>query len=217
MKERVYYLDSSPVTREWHGRCLSFGVMLKILIIDEHQQSTADLCEQLIRAGYQVAAVLPSSENLLDKVLHFKPDVILIETDSPSRDTLEHLAVMDRTAPRPVVLFGSDDDSETIHRVIQAGVSTYVVDGLDSSRLKPVIDITCARFEMMQGLRNELARATQKLDDRKIIDKAKGILMKQRHLEEDAAYASLRKLAMARGKTIAQVARDLIDSASLLF
>ncbi len=196
---------------------LIFGIMLKILIIDEHQQPTADICEQLIRAGYQVAAVLPSSDNLLDKVSQSKPDVILIDTDPPSRDTLEHLAVMDRTAPRPVILFGSDDNSETIHQVMQAGVSTYVVDELDSSRLKPVIDIACARFEMMQGLKNELARATQKLDDRKIIDKAKGILMKQRHLEEDEAYASLRKLAMTRGKTIAQVARDLIDSALLLF
>lgn len=191
--------------------------MLKILIIDEHQQPTSGLYEQLLQAGYLVAAVLPSAENLLDKVSEFKPDIILIETDSPRRDTLEHLSVMDRTAPRPVILFGSDGNTETIQRVIHAGVSTYVVDGLDRSRLKPVIDIACARFEMMQELKDELARATQKLDDRRIIDKAKGILMKQRHLEEEDAYASLRKLAMTRGKTIAQVARDLIDSASLLF
>lgn len=191
-------------------------VMLKILIINEHHHPTADLCEQLIRADYQVAAVLPSAENLLDKVSQFKPDVILIDTDSPSRDTLKYLTVMDRTAPRPVILFGSDGGRETVQLVIQAGVSTYVVNGLDGSRLQPIIDIACARFEMMQRLKNELARATQKLGDRIIIDKAKGILMKQRHLDEDTAYTSLRKLAMTRGKTIAQVAQDLIDSATLL-
>lgn len=190
--------------------------MLKILLIDELQQRAVDICGGLIVAGHQVAAVLSSSANLAEEVARIKPDVILIETDAPSRDTLEHIALMERDAPRPVVVFARDRDSGTIRKAINAGVAAYVVDGLEASRLQPIIDVAVARFEQHQALKTALADATRKLSDRKLLERAKGILMKSRGLEEEAAYAALRKLAMDRGKSMALVAQDVVDLAGLL-
>jgi two-component system, response regulator / RNA-binding antiterminator len=190
--------------------------MLRILLIDESQKRTADVCAGLVMAGHQVAAVLPSSLDLNEQIKSIRPDVILIETDSPSRDTLEHLAVMDREMPRPVVIFAQEGDSSTIKKAIQVGVSAYVVDGLEPSRLKPVIDVAMARFEEHQSLKQALATTTRKLSERKVVERAKGVLMKMRGIDEEAAYTALRDLAMQRGKTIAQVAQNLLDAASLM-
>lgn len=190
--------------------------MLKILVIDELQERAAEICGGLVTAGHQVAAVLSTSADLAADVARIQPDVILIETDAPSRDTLEHLALMEKNAPRPVIVFARDSDSDTIRTAIGAGVAAYVVDGLEPSRLKPIIDVAMARFEAHQALKQELAQATQKLSDRKRIDRAKGILIKSRGLDEDAAYAALRKLAMDRGRSIVAVADDVIEMAKLL-
>lgn len=190
--------------------------MLKILLIDERQERAADICGGLVMAGHQVAAVLSSATDLAGEVARIQPDVILIETDAPSRDTLEHIALMERNAPRPVVIFSSDGDASTIKSAITAGVAAYVVDGLDPARLKPIIDVAVARFEQHQALKTELAEATKKLSDRKAVDRAKGILMKSRGLDEDTAYKALRKLAMDRGKSLAAVAQDVLDMAALL-
>lgn len=192
------------------------GVMLKVLVIDESKGRAAAVCAGLALAGHQVAAVLASARDLAAQVAEIRPDVILIETEAPSRDTLEHLAAMERDAPRPVVVFAKESDSATIRQAIKAGVSAYVVDGLDPARLKPIIDVAIARFEEHQALKTELAEATRKLSDRKRVEKAKGILMKSRNLDEEAAYAALRRLAMDRGKNIAAVAQDVIDMAQLL-
>lgn len=190
--------------------------MLKILVVDESRGRAAAVCAGLAMAGHQVAAVLASARDLPDQVARVKPDVILIETEAPSRDTLEHLAAMERDAPRPVVMFARESDSDQIRAAIRAGVSAYVVDGLEPARLKSIIDVAVARFEEHQALKTELAEATKKLSDRKRVEKAKGILMKSRGLDEDAAYAALRKLAMDRGKAMAAVAQDVIDMARLL-
>ncbi|MCR6667289.1 MAG: ANTAR domain-containing protein [Methyloversatilis sp.] len=163
-----------------------------------------------------MAAVLSSAYDLHMKVEEIKPDVILIQTDSPSRDTLENMAAMDREMPRPVVVFANDSDSKTIRRAMKAGVSAYVVDGLEPKRIKPVIDVALARFEEHQELRRSRDEARQKLSERISIDRAKGILMKLRGIDEDAAYHTLRKLAMERGKTIAAVSEDFIATARLL-
>lgn len=190
--------------------------MLKILVIDESHRRAAEICAGLALAGHQVAAVLPTTSDLDAQVAAIKPDVILIETDSPSRDTLEHLATMDRQMPRPVIIFANEGDNTTIRASIRAGVSAYVVDGMDPSRLKPIIDVAVARFEEHQALKKELAEATRKLSDRKLVEKAKGILMKSRGLDEEAAYGALRKLAMDRGKPLAAVAQDVVEMARLL-
>lgn len=190
--------------------------MSRILVIDESQQRAVEICTGLIQAGHQVAAVLPSALELIERIEEIRPDIILIETESPSRDTLEHLAVMNREMPRPVVMFSQDGDSETIRTAIKAGVAAYVVDGFDIDRLKPVVDVAVARFDEHQALRQELAAASRKLSERKTIEKAKGILMKSRGLDEDAAYAALRKLAMEKSQPLVQVAGNLVDMASLL-
>jgi response regulator NasT len=190
--------------------------MARILVIDESQQRAVDICTGLIKAGHQVAAVLPSALELIERIDEIKPDIILIETESPSRDTLEHLAVMNQTMPRPVVMFSSDRDGETIRSAVKAGVAAYVVDGFDIGRLEPVVDVAIARFEEHQSLRQELANASRKLSERKTIEKAKGILMKSRGLDEDAAYAALRKLAMEKSQPLAQVASNVVEMANLL-
>ena len=190
--------------------------MLRVLVVDESRMRAADICAGLALAGHQVAAILPSALDLADQVGKLRPDVILIETDSPSRDTLEHLGVVNREAPRPVVIFARESDADMIRAAVRAGVSAYVVDGLDPQRIQPVIEVARARFEDYQALRRELADATQKLSERKLVERAKGILMKSRNMDEDAAYKALRRLAMDRGKPLAAVARDVVDMAQLL-
>ncbi|HET7775445.1 MAG TPA: ANTAR domain-containing protein [Azospira sp.] len=190
--------------------------MLRVLVIDESQSRAADICAGLVKAGHQVAAVLASSLDLAGRVEELKPDVILIETDSPSRDTLEHLSAMNREMPRPVIIFANDDDSGTIREAMKAGVSSYVVDGLDPARIKPIVEVARARFEETLALRRELEDATQKLSDRKVIERAKGLLMKTRKMEEEEAYHALRRLAMDRGQSMSRVARDVIEMAKVL-
>ena len=190
--------------------------MLRILIIDESRARAEELCGGLAMAGHQVAAVLPAALDLTSQIEAIKPDVILIETESPSRDTLENLAVMNRDMPRPVILLTQESDAAVMRAAFKAGVSAYIVDNVDLARLKPIVDVAIARFEEHQTLKQELALATQKLSDRKVIDKAKGILMKTRGLDEDQAYTALRKLAMERAQPLGKVAGDLIEMAKLL-
>lgn len=190
--------------------------MLRVLIVDSSRERAADVCAALALAGHQVAAVLTSALDLSDQVLATKPDVIFIQADSPSRDTLEHLATMNRDCPRPVLLFSQDTDSAMIRRAVKAGVSSYVVDSVSAERLDSLVEVAIAQFEEFQTLRAELDDANRKLTERIVVDKAKGLLMKARGLDEEAAYHALRKLAMERGRKLADVARDVVDMASLL-
>ena len=199
----------------WPVACL-VSCMLTVLVIDESRSRAGEICAGLALAGYQVAAILAGSENLTAEVEKLQPDVILIDTDSPSRDTLENLAAMNKNMPRPVVIFTQEDGQATIRDAVKAGVSAYIVDGLDPKRIKPIVEVARARFEDTQALRRELDEISQKLSDRKLVDKAKGVLMKARGLDEDAAYHAMRKLAMERGQTMAKVARDVIDMARVL-
>ncbi len=174
------------------------------------------MCAALALAGHQVTAVLSSALELSNQVLATKPDVIFIQADSPSRDTLEHLSLMNRDCPRPVLLFAQDSDSSMIRRAVKAGVSSYVVDSVSAEKLDALLEVTVAQFEEFQHLRAERDDATRRLNERIIVDKAKGVLMKARGLDENAAYHTLRKLAMERGRKLADVARDVVDMASLL-
>ncbi len=190
--------------------------MLRVLVVDSSRERAADVCAALALAGHQVAAVLSSALELSGQVLATKPDVIFIQADSPSRDTLEHLAIMNRDCPRPVLLFSQDADSQQIRRAVKAGVSSYVVDSVSPERLDALFEVALAQFEAFQHLRAERDDATRRLTERITVDKAKGLLMKARGLDEDAAYHALRKLAMERGRKLADVAQDVIDMANLL-
>lgn len=174
---------------------------MRVLVVDESAERAELLREALLHAGYEVTASLSSPLTLLKTIEQVRPDVIVIDTDSPSRDVLEHLVVMSQHTPRPVVMFASDGAPETIRAATRAGVCAYVVGGV---------------VEHMQRLRAELAEANQKLSERKLVERAKGLLMKSRNLDEDAAYAALRKAAMDRNLKLAEVAQRIVDAADLL-
>lgn len=190
--------------------------MLSVLVIDESESLAGEICAGLALAGHQVAALLPSATNLADRVEALGPDIILISTDSPTRDTLEHLAAVNEAMPRPVIMFSRKGDSALIRKAMKAGVSAYIVDGLAAKRIQPVIQVAIARFEEYQELRKERDDAARKLSDRIVIDRAKGVLMKARGMDEEEAYKALRKLAMDRGQPLAEVARNVMEMANLL-
>ena len=189
---------------------------MRVLVVDETPERADILREGLRRAGYEVSASLSSPVSLLATIEQLKPDVIVIDTESPSRDVLEHLVVLTQHTPRPVVMFSNDGAPETIREAVRAGVSAYVVDGLDPNRIRTIIDVAVARFEDFQRLREELAEANLKLAERKLVERAKGLLMKSRGLDEGAAYALLRKSAMDRKLRLGEAAQQLIDAADLL-
>ncbi|MGQ0655599.1 MAG: ANTAR domain-containing response regulator [Betaproteobacteria bacterium] len=185
---------------------------MQVLVVDESPERAGILREGLHLAGYEVTASLASPFALLKTIEDVRPDVIVVGTESPSAGVLEYLPMV----KRPVIMFASDGDAETIRAAVRAGVSAYVVDGLDAPRVKAIIDVAVARFEDLQRLRTQLAEANLKLEERKVVERAKGMLMKTRGIDEDAAYQLLRKYAMDRKQKLAQVAQQLIDAADLL-
>jgi len=189
---------------------------MRVLVVDESEERAEILREGLRLAGHEVTASLTSAVALLKTIEELAPDVIVIDTESPSRDVLEHLVVMSRHTPRPVVMFASDGTPETIREAVRAGVSAYVVDGLDPARVRPIVEAAVARFEELQDLRGQLAEANLRLDERKLVDRAKGILMKTRGLNEEDAYRALRRMAMDKNRRIGEVARNVIEMADLL-
>ena len=191
-------------------------VLLRVMLVDEHPERSAPLQRFLREAGYEVVGHLSDSADLNAAVAQLQPDVIIIDTESPSRDTLEQICVMSRDDPRPVVMFTHDGETEKIRAATRAGVTAYVVNGLDGNRLKPIMDAAMVRFEEYQAMRQELESTATRLAERKDIERAKGILMKQRGLDEEAAYQALRKLAMERGKRLGEIARQVVQAAELL-
>jgi two-component system, response regulator / RNA-binding antiterminator len=189
---------------------------LRILVVDESPERAELLREGLRLAGHEVSATLSSPLALLKTIDELSPDVIVIDTESPSRDVLEHLVFVSQHTPRPVVMFASDGAPETIRAATRAGVSAYVVDGLDSGRIKSIVEAAVARFEDYQALRTQLAEANLKLSERKLVERAKGLLMKSRGLDEEQAYFALRKMAMDRSLKLAEVAQRVVDAADLL-
>lgn len=189
---------------------------MRVLVVDESPERADILREGLRRAGHEVSASLGSPGALLATIEQLRPDVIVIGTDSPSRDVLEPLVVLTQHTPRPVVMFSNDGAPETIREAVRAGVSAYVVDGLEPNRMRAILDVALARFDEFQRLREELAEANLKLAERKLVERAKGLLMKSRGLDEEAAYSLLRKFAMDRKLRVAEVAQQIVEAADLL-
>ena len=189
---------------------------MRVLVVDESDERAALLREALTAAGHEVAASLSSPLELLHAVETLLPDVIVIDTESPTRDVLEHVVMVSQSSPRPIVMFATDSGGAAIRDAVRAGVSAYVVDGLDSSRVNSIVEVACARFEEFQRLRIELAEANLKLSERKLVERAKGLLMQSRGLSEDDAYHALRKLAMAKKQRLGDIAQQVIDTAELL-
>jgi len=170
----------------------------------------------LLQAGYNIVAVLPADVFLPDRIAQIQPDMLIVDAESQARDILEHVVVATRDARRPIVLFTEDNDTSHVSAAIAAGVSAYVVAGIAPERVKPVIDVAMARFAHEESLRRELADARTQLEERKLIDRAKGVLMSRQGLSEQEAYARLRKTAMDRGLRLAEVAQRLLDVADIL-
>jgi len=189
---------------------------MRVLVVDESTERAELLRAALLLAGHEVTAALSSPLALLHTIEQLEPDVIVINTDSPSRDVLEHLVMVSQHTPRPVVMFTSDGSEQAIRAATRAGVSAYVVDGLDQHRIKTIVDVAVARFDEMQDLRDQLTEANTQLAERKVIERAKGLLMKSRNLDEQAAFATLRKAAMDRKLKLSEVAQRIVDAADLL-
>jgi two-component system, response regulator / RNA-binding antiterminator len=192
------------------------GAPLRVLLVDDGSPHLPLLREELTRLGCHVLAVLDAAVELTRCVETLDPDLVIIGADSPSRDTLENIAVMSQSAPRPIVLFTDDPDRERMQRAIRAGVSSYVVAGLARERLQPILDVALARFEADAALRAELDAARGELHARKRIEKAKGFLMQARGLSEEDAYREMRKMAMDRGVKLAEIAERIIEARQLL-
>ena len=172
--------------------------------------------EALRRAGHRIVASIDDRADLVAAIEAAKPDVIILDLNAPDRDTIESLRHATQERPRPIVMFVDRSDEAMIVEAIKAGVTAYVVDGLNPQRVKAVLDVAVARFQQFQALTGELSRAKASLAERKTVERAKGILMQQKGMSEDEAYNSLRRLAMDQGKRIADVAENLITAAKLL-
>lgn len=189
---------------------------LRILLIDDGAHRVELIRQELVRLGCEVVGVIDSATLIHDCVLRLKPDVVIVDSESPTRDTMENLALLNHQMPRPVVVFSEDGGDDPMRRALKAGVSAYVVAGLQPARLAPVLQVAIARFEQDLALRQELNRAQAQLSARKRIERAKGILMSEQGLDEEAAYQRLRRLAMDRSVPLVEVAERVIEAQSLL-
>lgn len=199
-----------------NGPSSSDSPSLRVLLVDDGAHRVAQIRDELVQTGHEVVGVVDSAVALHDCVLQLRPDVVIVDAESPSRDTLEHLATLSAHLPRPVVVFAEDDADDPMRRAMAAGVSAYVVAGLQTRRLAPVLRVAIARFEQDEALRRQLSEAQAALGARKQVERAKGILMRTRGIGEDEAYRLLRKLAMDRGSKLEQVAEQVIAAADLL-
>jgi len=189
---------------------------LKIVIVDENPIRAAILEDGLREAGYAHVVHLNETSHLLTRIYSIDPDVILIDLENPSRDVLEQMFQMSRVVKRPIAMFVDQSDSASIEAAVDAGVSAYIVGGLHKERIKNILDLCISRFNAFARLQDELDRTRTALDERKVIDRAKGILMKARKLNEEEAYALLRRTAMNEKKKIAEVAQSVVTAAELL-
>lgn len=170
----------------------------------------------LLQAGYNIIAVLPDDLYMSERIVQLQPDMIIIDANADARDVLEHMVLATRDAPRPIVLFTEDPNQSNIAVAMAAGVSAYVVAGLQTERIKPVLDVAMARFNADQKLRGELSDTKARLAERKIIERAKGLLMERHQLSENEAYQKLRRQAMEKNLKLADLAQRVLDVADLL-
>jgi response regulator NasT len=187
---------------------------MRVLVIDPDPARAALVAEGLL--GIDPLEVRQAALFDEREVAAFAPDVVVIAADSPDRDTLESLREVTHGASRPVVMFVDRSEPGLAEQAVRAGVAAYIVDGLSPARVRPILDVAMSRFALTQQLRGDLAKAKADLESRKTVERAKGLLMKERGLDEDGAYRLLRKLAMDKGRPIGSVAADLIAFAGIL-
>jgi response regulator NasT len=190
---------------------------------DEHDAAVAAQIRRgsalrigLLESGYDIVASLPADMYLPERISQLQPDLIIIDAESDARDVLEHIVIASRDERRPIVLFTEDDTTSSMDAAMAAGVSAYIVAGLQSERIKPVLNVALARFRQEQKLLAELNETRHKLAERKVIDRAKGILMSNQQLSEDQAYQKLRSMAMNKNLKLSEIAQRILDVEDLL-
>jgi two-component system, response regulator / RNA-binding antiterminator len=188
----------------------------KIVIVDESPIRAAILQEGLREAGFTQVDHISEMQSLLARIYAVDPDIILIDLENPSRDVLEAMFQVSRAVRRPIAMFVDQSDTASIQASVEAGVSAYIVDGLKKERIKPILDLCVSRFNAFAKLQEELERTKSQLEDRKIIERAKGILMKVKGLTEDEAYVLLRSTAMREKKKIGEIAQSIITASEML-
>ncbi|MEO1789909.1 MAG: ANTAR domain-containing protein [Pseudomonadota bacterium] len=189
---------------------------LSIIVVEQDRDRALMIVDSLEAAGDNDIHVISEVSSLPRRISQLQPDVVLVDLSSPTRDMIEELTIAVSPLDRPVAIFADQSDAALTKAAIEAGVSAYVVDNLRPERLTPVIEAAIARFNMFRRMRDELTETKRALEERKVIDRAKGLLMKARGIDEDAAYAILRKAAMDQGKKISDVASALVTAADLL-
>ncbi|MFD1745923.1 ANTAR domain-containing response regulator [Rhizobium helianthi] len=189
---------------------------LKILVIDENAIRASIIEEGLNEAGHLKVTLIHEMQGVARLIETMDPDVIIIDIENPNRDMMEHMFQLTRMVARPIAMFVDRSDSTAIEAAVDAGVSAYVVDGLKKERVKPILDMAVSRFNAFSRLQRELAEARTALEERKVIERAKGILMKMRGLSEEQAFALLRQTAMNEKKKLADIAQSVVTAAGLL-
>ncbi len=190
--------------------------MLRILLINDTVKKVGKLKQALLEAGFEVIDESGLTIDLPARVQSAKPDVILIDSDSPGRDVMEQVCLFNRDLPHPIALFTDEQDPGIMRQAIQSGVSAYIVEGVESSRLKAILDVAMVRFESDQKLRAELHAREQQLSERKRVEKAKGLLMKMKSCDESEAHTLMRRQAMSRQQKLVQVAEQIIAMHEML-
>lgn len=188
---------------------------LKIVIVDESPIRAAILEDGLRMAGFTDVVRIEEMGNLLKRIYALDPDVILIDLENPSRDVLEQMFQVSRIVKRPIAMFVDQSDTASIQASVDAGVSAYIVGNLQKERIKSILDLCISRFNAFARLQDELERTKSALEDRKVIDRAKGILMKAKGMSEEDAYALMRKTAMNEKKKISEIAQSIITAAEM--
>jgi response regulator NasT len=189
---------------------------LAILVIDENRIRASIIEAGLRESGHDNVTVVHDIAGIAQRIAAINPDVIVIDLENPNRDMLENMFQLSRAVKRPIAMFVDRSDRASIEAAVEAGVSAYVVDGLKQERVKPILDMAISRFNAFSRLTRELEEARSELESRKVIERAKGILMKSKGLSEEAAYALLRKTAMNQNRKIADIAQSLVTAAGLL-
>ncbi|MFV0408771.1 MAG: ANTAR domain-containing response regulator [Paracoccus sp. (in: a-proteobacteria)] len=189
---------------------------LLILVVEPDPDRAQPVVDGLRELGEHEVRIFSEQSGLARHVAELSPDMVLIDIANPSRDMLEDLAMASGTNERPVAMFVDRSDEQLTRAAIEAGLSAYVVDGLRTDRIKPILDAAIARFHMLQRMRAELVATRAALEERKLIDRAKSVVMRARGVDEQAAYALLRKTAMDRGKRLGEIAQQLVMAAEIL-
>lgn len=189
---------------------------MRVAVVDANADRLARTVEALSATGIEDIVCVDSGPDLVERIARIDPDVVLIDLQSPGRDVLDQMFVATRAIKRPVAMFVDKGGADSIAAAIEAGVAAYVVDDLRPERVRPVLDLAVSRYAAFARMEAELAAARSALEERKLIDRAKGILMKTRSLSEEEAYAALRKSAMDRGRRIAEIAESVVTAAELL-